>query len=175
MSAPEFSRPVRIDTLAPKAKAMSIGAKEDERAALAKRFNLQAIDHLSAEIDLSRNGDHVTAAGTLSAKVTQSCVASGEPVEEQVDEEFRIDFLPQPADIAAEDEIELSSAELDIVFYEGTSIDIGEAMAETLSLSIEPYPRSPNAAEALKQAGVKNEEEAGAFGALAALRDKLKG
>ncbi|HEV2747118.1 MAG TPA: DUF177 domain-containing protein, partial [Allosphingosinicella sp.] len=43
----------------------------------------------------------------------------------------------------------------------------------TLALSLDPFPRSPAAAEALKAAGVKSEEEAGPFGALAALRDKL--
>ena len=73
------------------------------------------------------------------------------------------------------DEVELSEDECDIVFYEGGSIDLGEAAAETLALTLDPFPRSPGAAQALKEAGVISEEEAGPFGALAALRDKLKG
>jgi len=173
-ATPEFSRPVRIDTLGTTPKHVEIGADEKERAALARRFGIVEIERLSAEAAITRSGDSVVASGTLTAKVTQSCVASGEPVEEAVDEEFRIEFRPQPALTGEEDEIELSEGELDVVFYEGGAIDIGEAVAETLSLSLDPYPRSPNAEEALREAGVKSEGEAGAFGALAALRDKLK-
>ena len=64
--------------------------------------------------------------------------------------------------------------ELDVVFYDGAAIDLGEAVAETLVLSLDPYPRAPGAGETLKAAGVKSEEEAGPFGALVGLRDKLK-
>ena len=173
-AAPEFSRPVPIDTLGSAPREMSIGANEAERAALASRFGLLEIERLSAEAAVTRNGDHVVATGTLSAKVAQSCVATGEPVEETVDEEFRIEFRPQPAGTSDADEIELGEGELDVVFYDGSSIDVGEAVAETLSLSLQPFPRAPNAEEALREAGVQNEGEAGAFGALAALRDKLK-
>ena len=172
--SPEFSRPVRLDTLGSAPRQMAIEADAAERAALAGRFGIVAIDRLSAEVALTRNGDRIAASGTLSASVAQSCVATGEPVPESVDEAFRIEFRPQPARTSEEDEIELSEGELDVVFYDGSAIDIGEAVAETLSLSLEPYPRSANADEALRQAGVKGEEEAGPFGALAALKDKLK-
>jgi hypothetical protein len=63
---------------------------------------------------------------------------------------------------------------MDVVFYDLAAIDVGEAVAETLLLSLDPYPRAPGAEAALRAAGVKGEEEAGAFGALAGLRDKLK-
>jgi uncharacterized protein YutE (UPF0331/DUF86 family) len=63
---------------------------------------------------------------------------------------------------------------MDTVFYSGGAIDLGEAAAETLALALDPFPRSPAAAAALKEAGVLSEEEAGPFGALAGLRDKLK-
>ena len=49
----------------------------------------------------------------------------------------------------------------------------GTDPAETMAMALDPYPRSPAAAEALAAAGVKREDEAGAFGALAALRDRL--
>ena len=75
---------------------------------------------------------------------------------------------------APEEEVELSESEMDVVFHDGAAIDVGEAVAETLSLGLDPYPRAPGADEALKAAGVKSEEEAGPFAALAGLRDKLK-
>lgn len=171
---PEFSRPVRVDTLGAEPRHVSIEANEEERAALARRFNLTGVEALSAEADISRNGDEVVASGALKAKVGQSCVASGAPVEAQVNEEFRIVFRPQPAMPSEEDEIELSESEMDVVFYDGAAIDIGEAVAGSLSLGLDPYPRASNAEELLREAGVKSEEEAGPFGALASLRDKLK-
>jgi uncharacterized metal-binding protein YceD (DUF177 family) len=170
---PEFSRPMRVDTLGAAPRTIAVAAGEEECAALARRFGLVAIHRLDAEAALSRNGEAVLAEGRLRAAVTQSCAATGAPVEAELDEPFRIEFRPQPAMPSAEDEIELSETEMDVVFYDGASIDLGEAAAETLSLSLDPWPRAPEADEALKEAGVKGEGEAGPFAALAALRDKL--
>jgi uncharacterized metal-binding protein YceD (DUF177 family) len=173
---PEFSRPVRVDTLTTTPRELSIGADEKERAALARRFELGGIERLSAEAALSRRGDEVTAVGSLSAAVSQSCVATGNPVPAEVEEEFSIVFRPQPQVSDPDEEIELSGGEMDVVFYDGASIDLGEAVAETLSLSLDPYPRSPDADAALKEAGVKGEDEATASaGPLAGLRDLLGG
>ncbi len=44
-----------------------------------------------------------------------------------------------------------------------------------MSLSLNPYPRSPQAETALKQAGVKSEEEAAPVSPLAGLKDLLAG
>ena len=174
MTPAELSRQVRVDTLGEGPRALTIDASEQECSALARRFGLVAIDSLNAEAEMIRRGSEVRARGRLRAAVTQSCVASGEPVEASVDEAFDIVFRPHPEASRPEEEVELSSAELDVVFYDGASVDIGEAMAETLSLSLDPYPRAKDAQDRLKSAGVKSEEEAGPFGALAALRDKLK-
>ena len=61
-----------------------------------------------------------------------------------------------------------------MVFYDASAIDVGEAVAETLLLNLDPYPRAPDAEEALKEAGVKSEEEVGPLGALSGLGDQLK-
>ena len=175
---PEFSRTYRIDTLGGPPREVSIGADEEERSALARRFGLSAIAALSADASLTRNGDAILAVGTARAQVTQSCVATGEPVEARIEEEFRIEFRPHPETDGPEEEIELSEGELDVVFYEGGAVDLGEAVAETVSLALDPYPRSAAAEQALREAGVKKEEEAKAesspFAALAALKDKLE-
>ena len=176
-SDPEFSRPVRIDTLGAAPRELSIGASEAERSALAKRFGLVGIDRLSAEASVKRSAGEVRAEGTLSASVVQSCVATGEPVPAELVEEFSIVFRPHPEDVKEEEEIELSEGELDVVFYTGSAVDLGEAVAETLSLSLDPYPRMPESEEALREAGVKSEEqhraETSPFAALAGLKDKL--
>jgi uncharacterized metal-binding protein YceD (DUF177 family) len=174
----ELSRTYRIDTLGEAPRAVSLAAEEKERAALAERFALLAVERLSAEAALTRTGETVVAAGTLSAAVVQACVATGEPVPAQVEESFRIEFRPHP-DTGPEEEVELSEGELDTVFYEGGAVDVGEAVAETLGLALDPYPRSAAAERALREAGVRSEEEAreesSPFAALKGLRDKLGG
>lgn len=172
---PEFSRLVRIDTLGGAPRGLSVEADEAERAALAQRFGLVSIESLAAEAALTRDGDRVAASGTLRARVTQSCVATGEPVAAEIGEAFRIEFRPPPEGQGGEDEIELSESELDVTFYEGGSVDLGEAAAETLSLNLDPYPRCPAAAQALRQAGVKTEEEARAESSPFAALKRLAG
>ena len=173
MTAPEFSRPVRIDTIVEEPRTMSIAAEEEERIALARRFGLLAIDRLTAELALRRDRAEIVMEGRLTATVVQACVATGVAIEAALEAPFEIRFRPQPDSAGAEEEVELDSAELDVLFYDGAEIDVGEAVAETLLLSLDPYPRAPGAGDALKEAGVKSEGEAGPFGALAGLRDKL--
>ena len=67
----------------------------------------------------------------------------------------------------------LDETELDVIFYDGAAADLGEAVAETMSLALDPYPRAPGAAGALNDAGIMDPGEAGPFGALAGLKDKL--
>ena len=174
MTVPEFSRVVRIDTLGAEPRTQSIEAQAEERTALARRFGLLDIARLTAEIALVRRDEEVTATGRIQAAVTQSCVASAAPVEAVVDAPFELLFRPAAVPGRPDEEVELGPSELDIDFYDGAAIDLGEAVAETMALSLDPYPRAPDADQALKAAGVKSEEEAGPFGALAALRDKLK-
>ena len=175
----EFSRSVRIDTLGPAPRPVSIEANEAERAALAQRFALEAIHSLAAEAELVRTGEAVRATGRVTAAVVQSCVATGVPVEEEVAEDFTIEFRPHPVVGSPDEEIELTEGELDVVFYDAAAVDLGDAVAETVSLALNPFPRAPDAEDALRAAGVKSEEEAKAeaspFAGLAALKDKLGG
>lgn len=173
MIPPEFSRLVRLDSIGEAGRAMTLEADAAERAALARRFGLPGIARLTAEAALAPNGSDIAVRGTLAATVTQSCVATGAPVEAEIEAGFAILFRPHADLKAGEEEIELGGDELDTVFYDGPAVDIGEAVAETLALSLDPYPRAPGAEEALRAAGVKSEEQAGPFSALAGLRDKL--
>jgi uncharacterized metal-binding protein YceD (DUF177 family) len=173
----EFSRLYRLDSLSEEPRGVEIEAGAEEREALARRFELVSLDALTAQATLVRRGEAIEAVGTLSARLTQSCVATAEPVEAALGEGFRIEFRPLPAEDRPEEEIELDEGELDVVFFEGGEIDLGEAVAQSLLLALDPYPRSAAAEAALREAGVKSEEEARAeaspFAALAALKGKL--
>lgn len=172
--APEFPRPWRLDAIGAGEVTTSIAAEPDERAALARRFGLISIDALTADYRLHHDTTGIIGKGRLTARVTQACSVTGEALPVSLSEEFAIRFLPEP-DAPEADELELDADECDTVFYTGSAIDLGEAAAETLALSLDPFPRGPNAAAALAEAGVIGEEQAGPFGGLAALRDKLGG
>lgn len=173
MSAPEFSRPRRLDTIGEGAASVHVEADATERAALAARFGLIALSALSADFNLRRDAGGIVASGTLSAQVTQACIATGDPVPASISERFDIRFLPEDAGPEG-DEVELDAGDLDTMFYTGAAIDLGEATGETLALALDPYPRSPAAADALRQAGVVSEAEAKPAGALAGLKDLLQ-
>jgi uncharacterized metal-binding protein YceD (DUF177 family) len=174
----EFSRLYRLDSVSSEPRAVEIEASPAEREALAARFELVGIGALAAAGSLVRRGEAIEATGTLRARVVQSCVATAEPVDSAIEEAFRVEFRPLPEAGRPEEEIELGENELDVVFYDGAQIDLGEAAAQTLLLALDPYPRSPAAQAALKEAGVKSEEEARAesspFAALAGLKAKLE-
>lgn len=171
MTAPEFSRERRLDTIGAGETLVEIAADAAERAALATRFGLLGIDSLEARYAIRSEAAGIRATGHLSARVTQACVASHEPVPAAIEEDFDLRFVPEGE--VAGDEVELSETECDTVFYTGSAIDLGEAAAETLALALDPFPRSPDAEAVLKAAGVLGEGEAGPFAGLAALRDKL--
>lgn len=173
MSAPEFSHPLRADTIGDKSRAVAIEASEDERAALARRFELVAIDRLAARFVIRRDAVGIVADGRVEAAVTQACSVTGDPLPAIIDEPVTLRFVE--ADDSGLEEIELADGDLDVIPYDGGAIDLGEVAAETMALALDPFPRGPGAESVLKAAGVVSEEEAGPFGALAGLKDKLAG
>jgi uncharacterized metal-binding protein YceD (DUF177 family) len=176
MTAPEFSRPVRLDTLGAQPRELELVAAPEERAALARRFGLLALDRLAADVSVTRRDEDIALHGTLRAEVSQACVASAAPVPATLSVPFDLRFRPQPAPGGADEEVELGEGELDVVFYESGEIDLGEAVAETLALNLDPWPRAPDADMALRAAGVQREgeeEKESPFSVLAGLKGKL--
>jgi uncharacterized metal-binding protein YceD (DUF177 family) len=166
---PEFSRIERLDTIG-EDRHVSIAADAPERAALAKRFGLVSVERLEAELDIRREAAGIAVRGRVTADVVQACSITGDPLPVRVDEPVALRFV-EPSQ-GGEDEIELGSDALDTVDIEGGGIDLGEAAAETMVLALDPFPRGPGAAAALKEAGIVSEEEAGPFGALKGLFEK---
>ena len=147
-------------------------ASQDDRDSIAKRLDLASIERLEAHCVLEHRGPSIRALGRIKAALTQSCIATGDPLPAYVDEPFELNFQPEPSH-APDEEVELSGDELDVIFHDGSAIGLGEAVADTLALALDPYPRGPDADAALKQAGVLSEEQAGPFAALAALKGKM--
>jgi len=149
---------------------LDLTPSEEERRAIAERLGLESLDRLEAHAVLSRKKMVVEAHGRVLASLRQSCVVTGDPVPAHVDEPFNIVFTPEPEPARSDEEVELGAADCDVVFHDGTTIDLGAAIADTLALGLDPYPRSAGAEAALREAGVLSEAQAGPFAALAALR-----
>ncbi|WP_159755470.1 YceD family protein [Sphingomonas sp. 8AM] len=171
----EFSRVERLDTIGGEERQVTIEANANEREALARRFGLVALDRLAATFAIRRDAAAVVARGRVSASVVQSCTVTAVPLTARVEEDVALRFVQPSGGTGGDDEIELSGEALDTIEIEGGGVDLGEAAAETMALALDPFPRSPDAAAVLRQAGVLSEEEAGAFGALKELKAKLEG
>jgi uncharacterized metal-binding protein YceD (DUF177 family) len=165
----DFGHRLKLDSIRD-GERVDLIADEAERRSISKRLGLVSLERLEAHVMLCREGALVRANGRIRALLEQSCVATGEPVADHVDEAFELAFLPEPQSRRAEEEIELAQEDCDIVFYDGAAVDLGTAVADTLALAINPYPRSASAEAALKEAGVLAENQAGPFAALAKLR-----
>lgn len=147
--------------------AESIAASQAERAALCARFGWLSLDRLNAEAVMTSGSGRVTAKGRLRATLAQACVATGEPVAARIDEAFEVRFVEDKLP-DEEAEIELSADDLDVMPIEDGMIDLGEAIAQTLALALDPYPRAAGADAVVATLGA---EEAGPF---AGLKDLLK-
>lgn len=165
----DFARRLPVDSIRD-GERLEIAAGEKERGAIAERLGLISLERLEAHVTLARDGSRLRASGRIRASLQQSCVATGEPVAEHIDEPFELMFVPEPARSGHDEEIELGEADCDIVFYDGRSIDLGDAIADTLALAMNPYPRSAGADATLREAGVLSEAEASPFAALAKLK-----
>lgn len=169
-----FAHHLRVDQIRD-GERLHLGADEAERGAIAERLALKSLDRLEAHVTLSRTGALIRADGRIVATLEQSCVVTADPVAAHVDEPFSLIFMPEPEAAKPDEEIELGEEDCDVVFYEGAVIDLGSAIADTLALSIDPYPRSAGADAALKEAGVLTEEQASPFAALARLKGSSAG
>ena len=165
---PELSRRFALADIGSDPKPVSISADDSERAALARRFGLISLDTLSADAELAAVNNSIEARGTLSAQLTQSCVATAQPLSIRIEEPFRIRF-EAPDTGVVEEEFELSADDCDAMEHDGQAIDLGEAIAQTLGLVIDPFPRARDADEVLKAAGIMQAEDASPFARLKGL------
>lgn len=167
MSAPEFSR--MLDVRQIEGKHTRLEPSAAERAALADRFGLVRIDSLVADLELVRDGRIVDARGRLVAAIVQPCAVSAEDLEVSIDEPLFFRFVPESDVQVLDEEIELDASACDEIGYAGSQFDLGEAVAQSLGLAIDPYLTGPQADAARKAAGIGAPEDHGPFAALKGL------
>jgi uncharacterized metal-binding protein YceD (DUF177 family) len=164
---PEFSRLIPLARLGAEPFRQDITATKDERAALARRFDLPALDRLCAAVELVRHGaDRFLLRAAFEALFVQSCVITLDPVAGVAAEQFRLLYGPPEAEAEAGGTIEDDLAFEPIV---GDAIDVGEAVSQQFSLALPPFPRSPGA---ILDAEAPPADETGPFAAALSRLDR---
>src|SRR5690606_23446957 len=110
---PEFSRTVETNAVGDEGLEVGFEASASERAALARRLGLSALERLAGAARFRRRADgRIGAEVTFEADVIQSCVVTLEPVAGRVAEAFEASF-GDGAEIAREFEIDVDVDEED--------------------------------------------------------------
>ena len=177
----EIERVVDLDRMGNGA-AVDIVASDNERAALAKRFGFLGLPAFSARVTVDRRlGGQIVVEGRLRGRLVQACVLTLDPVTQDLDDTFRIVFKQDLTDdLDPESGEAVLSAQADAPEpLTGNMLDIGEIVAEQLSLAADPYPRRPGAKledvmPKPRQGGrqAPAEQRRHPFAGLASLRDK---
>lgn len=166
----EFSRLLALDNVPLGGTRIHLQASPEECRALAARFELVRLDRLEGDVEVTPVDAGLTfhVAGRLDADVVQSCVVTFEPVPARVEAAFdRLFGRDVPVEADAEIEVDVMAETPEPI--DGDKLDLGEILAEELSLALDPYPRAPEADRKMAEF-TDAEEAAHPFGALARLR-----
>lgn len=164
MKAPtlEFSRPLKVDRVPAEGSAETLLADAAECAALARRLGIPALHSLSAEVRASPwRGGGLKIEGRLKADLEQVSVVSLTRFRSTLEFPIERFFLPEAAASGVEDE--------DVDAIADGHVDLGEVVAETLALELDPYPRQEGEAFAPPEEAGNGDSP---FAALSRLRRK---
>ena len=150
MLEPEFSRITQLNGIPEEGVTLNVEATADEREALARRFDVVAIERLTAEVALhpKQGRTRWQLDGRILAEVVQSCVVTLDPVPVNSEFGFKRVYAMSP-DGAARAEGQHERDEVLTLDQEdapepllGDAIDVGEAIAEEFGLALDPFPRA---------------------------------
>ena len=136
-----FEKKMTLDVVVAGLKAPQgyvLEASEKELISLAKRFDVEKIHYLKANITVYPN-DIVRVAGKIKALTRRQCVLSLESFDEKMAEEFEVLYAESNNLPSDTDEI------IDVI--DKGRIHLGDVVAEQYGLALNPFPKKP---------GVKN-------------------
>ena len=162
----ELSRPYNLEGVKKTGARLEVKADEQECIKLAERFSIPMVISISADCILKKQaqkqyGDFLLKI-EMKAEIIQECVLTLKDVPESINEEFSIIFQILPENNKEKEgalEVEFDLDEKDIEEITGLDIDVGEYIAEYLSLSMSPYPRQDKVSEKETSYKILQEEE----------------
>ena len=156
---PEFSREIAVARISPTGLEEDLEAKPEERAALAKRFDLVELRSLKAQLSLKTSGQEtIFVKGKIKAEIVQRCVVTLELMTTSIN--LKVDTVCLPADQHRAGAGSSHYDELDDEFeiFSNGKIDLGEMVAQHLGVTIDPYPRKEGATLPATEFGARVEE-----------------
>ena len=123
-----------------KPKEVEWCANDKDCERLAERIGVLNVDSFSAHFTAERD-NLICVKGNIKANVVQSCVVSGEPVKETINETFEEFFTDNKR---YKQSIEINMDSPDVTPVENNRIDLEELATQYLILSLNPYPHKQN-------------------------------
>ena len=146
MTEVPYSFVVRVHDIPAAGMDLTIVANELDREKIAEVLEIPDVTGLQADIRLeTSDGKAVRLRGDLKGDVVQTCIVTLEPVEQQIEENLDVVFLPQES--AGLDDgkvIQLDPLQDDdFEVYRNGRIELAGYLTEHLALGLDPYPRIP--------------------------------
>ncbi len=144
-----------------------------ERETLAQALDVLSCDDVKASYKVCALGhSRYRVSGDVSARLMQQCVVTLEPVAQDLDVSFDVEFRPAEAlPVTTDAEVDvLTAAEIEPIDH--GLIDAGRIIFETLPAGLDPYPRKPNAGFAWENENDAEPATTGPFAGLSKLKDK---
>jgi len=182
---PEWSYLVDSEEIEGKPLEIKAEAGKEEKRALARRLGVISLESLSVDALFSRKKGSLVihVKGTLRAELTQECVVTTDPVQSTTEEEFEGWFADPEQAVsfakARQDKLqEKGQNELPVLREQEDpepitdgQIDLGELVAQHLSLSINPYPHAEGVHYELGDDEIKAQPAESRQNPFAALKD----
>lgn len=147
-------------------------ANETERATLARKLELASLSDLRVCYRLSRLRDGAyRLKGDLKADLQQMCIVSIEPIPAKLGEPFDIE-LRVAVEEAPDDAEQSVLSGPDVETFDGLQIPLGRIVFETLSASLDPYPRKQGAEFSWQDEKQLTSGEKGPFSILSKFKER---
>jgi uncharacterized metal-binding protein YceD (DUF177 family) len=172
---PEFSRLILVDHVSPAGVEQNLTAKQDERAALAKRFDLLELTSLKAQLVVTHGSERtIRVTGQIQADLAQACVVTLERLPSHLDFDVDVTFIPAADYTSGAGPADAEDVEEEFEVFSGGKIDLGEMVAQQLGITIDPYPRKEGAALGSVEFGTKIETRQPFAQLVEAVKNKAK-
>ncbi len=147
-------------------------ATSTELEQIAQVLNILKVDNLSSHYRITAiAGGAYRLAGTISAGVEQACIVSMEPVSGKINAAFDVEFWPTVTPVDNDEDASILGGS-DVETLEHGLIPVGRIVYETLSASLDPYPRREGAEFNWQDPKAQEAEGTNPFAALSKLKDK---
>ena len=125
----------------------TLKATDSQLKDLETRFSVVSIEAIEASVKVyTREGPGIMVEGSVKAQLVQSCITTLKDVPETIDTPLTLLLVDsETANRMDEDESFMANEEPEYDALEGDTVDIGEIVAQTVAISLNPYPRAEGA------------------------------